>query len=155
MSILYDFIRMVESGKNFNIDFENKTMKVEKTFLIKNGEFDSTKELMASANKLSNIDDVIKCIEDMYQFYKFSLPSERSDNKRRSYFKALSINELTDEQLMFAGRREVEQARLEGFILCAILSDKFKWDESKLGKWFWQSKKDPDLVILRNWIENK
>lgn len=155
MSIFYDFIRMVESGKSFNVDFKNKTMKVGKTFLIKNGEYDTTKELMASAKELHSIDDVIESIEDMYQYYKFSLPSERSDSKRRSYFKALSIDEMTDEQLMVAGRREVEQARLEGFILCAILSGKFNWDENKLGKWFYQSKKDPDLVILKNWIENK
>ena len=32
---------------------------------------------------------------------------------------------------------------------------KFKWDEKKLGKWFWESKVDSDLVILKNWVENK
>jgi hypothetical protein len=31
----------------------------------------------------------------------------------------------------------------------------FKWDEETMGKWFWQSKKDKDLVILRQWIEGK
>ena len=97
--------------------------------------------------------DVIKHIEEIYEFYKFSIPSERSDNKRRKYFKALSIEEIPDNRLLFAGKREVERARLEGFILCSILSDKFKWTED-LGKWFYQSKNDPDLVILRSWIEN-
>jgi len=26
------------------------------------------------------------------------------------------------------------------------------WDANKMGKWFWQSNKDRDLVILKNWI---
>jgi hypothetical protein len=154
MSIYYEFIRRVESGETFYIDFEKRTMKVGKDFLIKNGEFDESKNLMDMVVDLHCIDDVIKHIEETYQFYKFSLPSERSDSKRKKYFKALSIDELDDEHLMCAGRREVEQARLEGFILCAILSGKFQWDDS-LGKWFCQSKNDPDLVILRNWVENK
>lgn len=155
MSIYYELIRRVEAGETFYIDFEKRIMKVGKEFLIKDGEFDANKTLMAMESDLHNIDDVIQHIEEIYEFYKFSLPSERSDNKRRKYFKALSIYEIPDDRLLVAGRREVEQARLEGFILCAILSGKFEWDSTKLGNWFWQSKTDPDLVILRNWIENK
>ena len=62
---------------------------------------------------------------------------------------------MTDDRLFIAGRREVEQARLEGFILCSVLNGTLTWDEPTMGKWFWESKKDPDLVILRKWIENK
>ena len=67
----------------------------------------------------------------------------------------MSENELTDEQMVTGERREVTQCKLEGFILCMIILGKFVWDESTMGKWFWQSKNDPDLVILRSWIENK
>ena len=153
MSIYYELIRRVESGEAFHIDFAKRTMKVGKEFLIKDGEFDVTRKLMAMDSDLHELDDVIKHIEELYQYYKFSLPSERSNNKRRKYFKALSIEEIPDDYLFVTGRREVEQARLEGFILCSILTGKFEWDEQKLGKWFYQSKNDPDLVILRNWIE--
>jgi len=83
------------------------------------------------------------------------LPSERSDSKRRKYFKALSVNEILDEQLMIAERREIAQAKLEGFILCMVLTGQFIWDEPTMGKWFYQSANDPDLVILRSWVENK
>lgn len=155
MSIYFELIKRVEDGEAFHIDFQKRNMKVGKDYLIKNGEYDTKKNLMDMVADVHSIDDVITHIENIYPFYKYSLPSERSDGKRRKYFKALSIDELSDEQLMVAGRREVEQARLEGFILCAILSGKFQWDESKLGKWFWQSKNNPDLVILRSWIENK
>ena len=105
-------------------------------------------------NELLETSDVLSCIEGLYSIYKYSLPSERSDSKRRKYFKALSINELTDKQLLVAQNREVSQARLEGFILCSILEGHFMWDEEEHGKWFYQSKSDPDLVILRSWIEN-
>ena len=97
---------------------------------------------------------ILKTIDVLYDYYKHSLPSERSDKKRRKYFKALSIDELTDEQLLFAGRREIAQAKLEGFILCMILENRFVWDDIQLGKWFYQSKDDSDLVILKKWIVN-
>ena len=93
-------------------------------------------------------------IEILYENYKYSLPSERSDSKRRQYFKALPVDKLTDEQMATGERREVARAKLEGFILCMIVDGFFVWDEDELGKWFYQSKRDPDLVILRNWIEN-
>lgn len=154
MTIYYELIRRVESGEDFHIDFAKRNMKVGKDFLIKDGEFDVSRKLMSMERDLHGLDDVIKHIEELYQFYKFSLPSERSDNKRKKYFKALSIEEIPDDRLFVAGRREVERARLEGFILCSILTEKFEWDEQKLGKWFYQSKNDSDLVILRNWVEN-
>ena len=60
---------------------------------------------------------------------------------------------MTDEQLMCGERREVAQATLEGFILCMILNGELVWDEDIMGKWFWQSVEDKDLVILRQWVE--
>ena len=155
MSIYFELIKRVENGETFHIDFQKRNMKVGKDYLIKNGEYDTSKNLMDMATDIQSIDDVITHIESIYPFYKCSLPSERNDNKRRKYFKALSIEELSDEQLMVAGSREVEQARLEGFILCTIICGKFKWNEEKLGKWFFQSKSDSDLVLLKSWVENK
>ena len=79
--------------------------------------------------------------------------SERSENKRRKYFKALPIEELTDEQLVIGQPREVSQANLEGFIFVQILSGNLYWDEKIMnGKWFYQGN-DPDLIILKKWIE--
>ena len=155
MTIYYELIRRVESGETFCIDFEKRTMKVGNQFLIKDGMFNENRKLTSMFDEPMELDDILQHIEEEYYYYKFSLPSERSDSKKRKYFKALSVNELTDEEMIFAHNREVAQCRLEGFILCAILQGKFKWDEEQLGKWFWQSKNDPDLVILRSWIENK
>lgn len=150
MTIYEELMTRVDSGENFYIDFETRTMRVGKHFLIKNGEYDTEKTL--SCKHTSN---VLQIIEELYQTYKYSLPSERNSNKRRRYFKALSADEMTDRQLAIGCKRDGAQARLEGFILCMILTGCLQWDEEKMGKWFWQSKNDPDLVILRSWIENK
>ena len=147
MSIYEELIQKVEDGEAFHIDFEKRTMRVGKQKLIDNGKYDDEKKLIEFDG------DVVKTIHELYQNYKYSLPSERSDSKRKKYFKALSIEEIPDELLMAAERREIAKARLEGFILCIVLDGQFVWDEEKLGKWFWQSQNDADLVILKSWIE--
>lgn len=151
MSIYMNLIERVDLGEQFHIDFQKRNMKVGKDYLIKNGEYDTAKQLIAPMN----MDDILKTIDGLYFNYKHSLPSERSDSKRKKYFKALSIEELDDFHLFNPILREPARARLEGFILCMILNGSFVWNEDKLGKWFYQSKNDPDLIILRDWIENK
>lgn len=146
MTIYEELIQKVSEGSRFNINFETRTMKIGKKKVIDNGEY-GDKELISI-----KINDPLDIIENLYSQYKFSIPSERSENKRRGYFNALSANELTDEELICGERREVARARLEGFILCMILNGKLTWDEFTMGKWFWQSNNDPDLVILKKWI---
>ena len=153
MSIYLELIERVSEGEAFHVDFEKRNMKVGKNYLIKEGEFDESKELIYGDYDMWIL---LHTIRQLYKNYKYSLPSERSDNKRRKYFKALSMEELTDEQLMVAGRREVSQAALEGFVLCMIVSGQLVWDEKMMnGKWFYQSETDPDLVLLRSWVEGK
>ena len=151
--IYLELIERVEDGEAFRVDFEKRTMKVGKDYLIKNGEYDANREVFGL--NIYDLYAALHMIRELYRNYKYSLPSERSDSKRRKYFKTLSIEELTDEQLIRAMPREKAQATLEGFILCAILSGQLVWDETVMkGKWFYQSENDPDLVILRSWIEN-
>ena len=153
MTIYEELILRVSDGETFHIDFEKRNMKVGKDFLIKNGEYDTSRFLFNRPGDIATMELVLRTIEVLYQRYKYSLPSERSDSKRRTYFKALPMEEITDEQLMRAERREVAKSKLEGFILCMILEGRFVWDEDELGRWFWQSKEDGDLVILKKWIE--
>lgn len=153
MCIYFEALERVQNGEPFYIDFEKRNLKVGSDKLIDNGEWDKSKILHAY-----NIYDqysLLHMIRELYRNYKYSLPSERSDNKRRKYFKALSVDELTDEQLIVGQPREISQFALEAFILCTILSGDFVWDEETMGKWFYQRPSDPDLVILRSWIEGK
>lgn len=149
-SIYEELNHQVFLGCPFSVDFEKRNIKVDKKYLVKNGEWDEERQLLPV--ELQDV-DILKTIEDMYFKYKYSLPSERNDGKRKRYFKAAKMEEIPDAMLWNSDYREREQAKLEGFILCSILSGKFKWTED-MGKWFYQSKNDPDLVILKSWIEN-
>ena len=156
MSIYLELIQRVSDGETFHINFEKRNMRVGNDYLIKDGKFDETKVLFPKMYETHDLCVALHIIRALYKNYKYSLPSERSDNKRKKYFKALSMEELTDEQLMVAERREIAQAVLEGMVLCMIVSGQLVWDENVMqGKWFYQSKTDPDLILLRSWVESK
>ena len=150
MSIFLKGLERVENGERFYIDFEQRTMKIGQDKVIDNGEYDISQALYDE--KIDNPQTLLDKLRELYITYKFSLPSERNDKKRRKYFKALPIDELTDEQLIYGVRREVAQYVLEAFILCAILNGDFVWNDEVHGKWFYQDKIEKDLVILKNWI---
>lgn len=149
MNIFLKGLEQVENGERFHIDFEQRTMKIGQTKLIDNGEYDTTQALYDQKFDNSRMLDKIR---ELYIAYKFSLPSERSDKKRKIYFKALPIDELTDEQLVCGVRREIAQYMLEAFILCTIINGDFVWDDEIHGKWFYQDKHEQDLVIFKKWI---
>ena len=151
MSIFQKGLEQVEKGERFRINFEQRTMKVGQDKLIDNGVYDTSQVLYDE--RFNNPQSLLDKARELYISYKFSLPSERSDKKRRKYFKALSIDELTDEQLIYGTRREIAQYMLEAFILCAIINGDFIWDDEIHGKWFYQDRLEQDLVILKNWIE--
>lgn len=150
MSIYYEVLERVVSGERFYINFEKRTMKVGGETIIDNGEYDSSKTLFDGAYDSKSLLDMIA---ELYRIYKYSLPSERSDAKRKKYFKALSIDELTDEELIVSMPREKAQYMLEAFVLCMIVGGYFVWNEELHGKWFYQNPSDPDLIILRSWVD--
>lgn len=152
MTIYEELIKRVEEGESFYINFKNRALKIGKEFLVADGLYNGERTLYTDCEL--DIYDVLQWTEMLYKRYKYSMPSERSDNKRRQYFKALPADKLTDKQMATGERREVARAKLEGFILCMIVDGVFVWNEEEMGKWFWQSDIDPDLVILRSWIEN-
>jgi hypothetical protein len=144
-------LKKVEKGEKFYINFEELTLKIGNKTIIKKGVYDNSQELYEGHYDLN---ECIENIRKLYKIYKYSQPSERSDKKRTKYFKALSLEELTDEQLILGERREVAQYKLEAFILCAILKNDLLWDENKLGKWFYHDPIETDLVFLKQWIIN-
>lgn len=152
MSIYYEALERVENGERFHVNFERRTMKVGGETFIDNGEYDSSKALFDGVYDSKSLLDMMATL---YRIYKYSLPSERSDAKRKKYFKALSVDELTDEELIVGMQREKAQYMLEAFILCMIVDGYFVWDEEIMGKWFYQCPSDPDLIILRSWVEGK
>lgn len=149
MTIYDELVEKVIQGWNFYINFRTQDIKVGHEYLVKNGQWDKSQELIKPVTE-----DILQQIEELYIMYKYSRPTEKSETSRRKYFKALPMTELADEYLIYADDRSVRQAILEGFILCHVLNGTFTWKES-YGKWFWQSERDKDLVILKEWITVK
>lgn len=144
MTIYEELLLRVKQGKEFSINFEKRNMKVGKRWLIREGDWDKEKILYPVLEG-----EPLQVIEEYYKEYKYSCPSEKSERKRKLYFKPLSVDELTDEQMVTGINREYARAKLEGFVLCMILEGNIPWKE---GAWFWQSKNEPELILLKKWI---
>lgn len=144
----YEFIseiaNKVGNGSRFSVNFEKRTLRVD--------------------GKLVDLDDIevlpidddlmLRMIADLYYAYKHSIPSERSESHRKSYFKALPEDELTDTDMMYNASREVARCELEIYVLLRIRSGELHWHD-EWGSWFYQSPYDKDLIILRSWVEPK
>lgn len=87
-------------------------------------------------------------IENLYEAYKHSVPDRI--RLQRTFFRALPEDQLSDEDLITGEPRQAARERLEMAVLEGSLNGSLKWPDSK--KWFWQSEKDPDLVILKKWV---
>lgn len=148
--IIYDeLLERVREGETFSINLEKRNLRVGNKWLVKSG-------AIADGDVIANIqyapETMLLYIEYLYDKYKHSMPSERSESKRRLYFKALPVDKMSVIEMAVGEPREYARARLEGFILCSILMGYLEWNED-WGNWFYQSATDPDLVILRTWIE--
>ena len=66
------------------------------------------------------------------------------------YFKALSSDALSMEELMDNMPRPQARLELEGFILLASAAGLIPWKNPR--HFFWQSSNDPDCIVYRDWI---
>lgn len=151
--VIYDeLLERVRNGETFSIDLEKRNLRVGKKWLIKEG-------VIAEGDEIARFEDcpeeiMMDYIWYLYDKYKYSMPSERSESKRRLYFKALPVDKMSIGEMATGEPREQARAHLEGFILCSILMGKLKWNDG-WGTWYWQSDRDKDLVILKQWIEGR
>ncbi len=140
-------IQAVEDGANFKVDFRYRSLTLNSKYIIQDGRYEGELGMPLCVE-----DEFFANMEELYYRYKHSVPSERSESKSRRYFKALPEKSLADEAMLYGERRDKAQIELELYVLCQILGG-LEWDAETMGKWFWQSQKDKDLVILRSWVE--
>lgn len=146
-NIYQEAVQTVEKGAGFSVDFPSRTLKVGGKQIIQDGKYEGSLgvEPCTEAEFLSRV-------ERLYHIYKHSVPSERSERRLKRYFKALPERELSDDAMLYGRRRDRAQIELELYLLCQILHG-LKWNPDTMGRWFWQSPTDKDLVILRQWVE--
>lgn len=146
-NIYQETVRAVENGTRFKVDFQTRSLKVNGKYVIRDGSYEGVLGIPYCSEE-----EFFSKVEELYHRYKHSIPSERSESTSRRYFMALPERELSDDDMLYGERRDKSQIELELFILCQLLGG-FKWNPEKFGRWFWQSKEDKELVILRQWVE--
>lgn len=146
-NIYQETVRAVENGARFKVDFQTRSLKVNGKYVIRDGSYEGVLGVPHCSEE-----EFFSIVEELYRRYKHSIPSERSESTSRRYFMALPERELSDDDMLYGERRDKSQIELELFILCQLLGG-FKWNPEKFGRWFWQSKEDKELVILRQWVE--
>ena len=83
MNTIYEqALAKVENGSRFRVNFQNRSLKIDGKYVIKDGKYDG--ELGVELT-----DSPLEQITQLYTRYQHSLPSERSENKRKCYFKSL------------------------------------------------------------------
>lgn len=146
-NIYQESVQAVRDGAKFKIDFLSRSLKLNGKYIIQNGEYEGKLGVPECSE-----DEFLANAEELYHRYKHSVPSERSESKSRRYFMALAERNLSDDDMLFGERRDKAQIELELYILCQIING-LKWNPERMGRWFWQSKVDKDLVILKSWVE--
>lgn len=158
MSIYETLLRKADKGGRYKINLNKKDLWIGRKHYIKKGEV-MHDEVLIDKDDLKNVlgievdlsKDTWNVVKYLYQKYKHSVPNEKW--KDRSYFKALSVEELKDDELAFNITRNFGQAMLEGYILLASMIGWIKWQDEE--NWFWQDEEDENCIILRDWIERK
>lgn len=125
-----EFIKKVEDGQPFRINFEKKEVRLN-GFLV-----DIDFELP---------DNIEERLLELFRNYKYSVPSAKADSK---YFFAFDESKLSTKQLAENESRYIARAKLELFVLGLIINQ--KWDFGD--KWYWQSPCDSKLVLFKKWF---
>ena len=147
-----EILKKVYAGSKFYVNFENRSVRVDGKLVVENGDFgENTYEDVGDFS----LEGTLRTIEELYAEYRRSVPSERSESHRKSYFIALKEKDLDNDDMMYGEQREIARAILETYVLEAISRGWLYWDEEKMGSYFWQSKKHKTLIILREWVEPK
>lgn len=123
------------------INLDNHSAKNDETVLIERGVPKNDFHIDTSAI-------TFEMLEELYHKYKYSVPD--SVSYEHTYFKALPAEQMSDFELIFGDDRQTAKENLEMTLLSGILNKSLTWPDPK--KWFWQSEKDKDFVLLKKWF---
>ena len=141
MSLYSELLDRVSKGAKFKINLVDKTLKIDGNEIILEGN-------LIDENDVGN-GNPWEILETLYLSYKRSVPSAHH-NGSKSYFHADSVEDLTDDEMVFNEPRNLAQFALEAYVLFASVSGKLKIENEK--HFFWQSKVFPECVVLREWL---
>lgn len=123
------------------INLDTKTIKNGKMYLLKNG-------IPMNGYKINENPITFELLETLYTIYKHSVPN--GIKYKKTYFKALTYDELSTEDLILGANRQTSKENLELAIISGVLNGSLIWPDET--KWFWQSENDKDFILLRKWM---
>lgn len=144
MKVYDQLIDAVENGKRFKVDLRKRILKIDGEIYIDHG-------IVRRGCECEPSDSLFADVENLWDGFYYSRPSERSESNRHTYYKAMPLKNMSDEQLCKGKNREVERAKIEYATLMGILGNS-KWAG---GSWYWRSEKYPALIILKEWMEEE
>lgn len=144
-NILSETLQHVMDGGMYSIDLESRTLKVGKKIIISNGECEGHLGLVPRPT-----DDALAHLNNLYTRYKYSRPSERSENTPNKYFLCLPEDEIDDEDFLYGHERYKARCELELTLLLYILNDSLHWDEFAKSHFYWHGK--DDFILLAKWF---
>ena len=149
MVTIYDtIIGRVQQGARCDVDFKKRSVHVNGKPVGLDGDFGTP--------TFGDFDEWLDALEDLYDSYKYSRPSQASSKReRKAKFRALSasqlIGELGHSALDNPMPRSVAQAQLELFVLFSLLNGSLNLDELFAKDWFYQGA-DKSLIIRKDWF---
>lgn len=141
-------MQAAERGLKVTVRLPERTLQADNDLLINAGSY-------IGELGLHRTDDAttLNMIEDAYVRYRDSVPDGVRDTGN-CWFRAKSRDELRDSELVNGEKRSVARCCLETTLLLLILNGSLSADSPAFqGKWFWQSRKYKELVILTNWLK--
>lgn len=138
---LMSFYAAIDDGERVFADIENRKIYVNR----------KVADLDQSLDTKTSVEEIIERIAYLYEDYKNSVPKDMNVDSK--YFKAKLYKDLTLSDLVNGEDRYRARQKLEGFIVFVKTfrsADILAWFGDRF---FWQSKEDPELILLKSWFE--
>lgn len=148
-NIYKEALAKVTEGARFSVNFEKRSLRINGKYVIKDGKYDGELGICQLTTT-----EALRDLEKLYHRYRHSIPSERSDARRKTYFQAIAEHELSNDDMFYGERRDNAQIALELYVLCSILNGSLVWNDFAKGKWFWKSPNEDGLILLKQWFNN-
>ena len=135
-------------GMRVDVDLNEHCLAIEGDLLVSHGHWQGELGVDQVGHNAA-----LAMIEQAYADYERSVPAHDGRDHSR-WFYATGEDRLTDAQLALGEERPLARCRLEVLTLALIVNGSLS-NESPLmrGRWFWQSKLHPRLVILAQWLK--
>lgn len=149
MKTLYEqIIGQVNQGACCCVDFKKRTLRLNNKDIKIDGNL--------GVGNYADLDEWLDEVENLYDEYKYSKPTQRSmKRERKSKFRGLTVEQLVaqcgHDALNNPTSRDVAQAKLEVFILLSLVQGTFNPDELFAKDWFYQGA-DKSFIIRKDWF---